>query len=240
LNLDPSKGSARLLFLDKDHVRIFKGESGPKASSEGTSMLEFDVAQKTLRETGQVSAQPYLLRVDSTCGRMLAVFQQQGGNYQLALCDARTGAVLKTLTEWQPHYPSASFMNDGRILAAERGSTQSTLRLYSSEGELQRTCPLGASRVSVAGPDVRGGKVVLETWESNDRHIDTGDVRLFDPATGDLQILPGLLPTHWNWWWSGGAPAGPAGAVTSRIFPNDKGQLVRYDFGTGTATPVKF
>jgi len=170
----------------------------------------------------------------------MLVILEQNGAFQLVLCDARTGDVLKALTEWQPHYPNGFFMSDGRILAAERGSTQSTLRLYSSEGELQRTCPLGASRIGVVGPEVRGGKVVIETWERRARQIDAKDVRLFDPSTGDLQVLPGLRPTDLNWWWSAEAEQSPAGGVTSWFFPDDKGQLVRYDFETGKATPVKF
>lgn len=233
------KGSPRLLFLDRDHVRIFKGQpDGPEASSGGTSIFEFDLAHKILQQTGHVPAQAYALRWDSSHGRMLAVFQQNGTR-QLALCDARTGAVLKVLTEWGPHYPIASFLGDGRILAAERGDAQSFLRLYSSEGELQRTCNLGASRIMAAGPEVSGGKVVLETWERRTKQIDAKDVRIFDPATGDLQILPGLRPDHY-WWLNEGAPAGPVGGVTSWFFPDDKGQLVRYDFQTGKTTPVKF
>jgi len=234
------KGTTRLLFLDRDHLRILRGDGGPRTAPDGTTILEFNVAQKTLQETGHVSSRSYLLQLDSTRGRMLAVFQQQGGNYQLALCDAQTGAVLKVLTEWGPHYPMASFMGDGRILAAEKGNAQSFLRLFSTQGELQRTCPLGASRIAVAGPKVWGGKVVVETWERQTKIYDEGDVRLFDPATGDLRILPGLRPTHSIWFRSDEAEQGSAGGVTSWLFPDDKGKLIRYDFETGKATPVKF
>jgi hypothetical protein len=239
-SLPSFKGSPRLMFLDRDHVRILKGVSdGPNATSDGTSILEFNVARKTLQETGHVPAQCYTLRWDSSHGRMLAVFQQNGTR-QLALCEAQTGAVLKVLTEWGPHYPMASFMGDGRILSAERGNAQSFLRLFSSEGELLRTCPMGASRIAVAGPKVWGAKVVVETWERETKIYDEGDVRLFDPATGDLRILPGLRPTHSIWFRSDEAGQGPAGGVTSSVFPDDKGQLVSYDFQSGKVTPVKF
>jgi len=114
---------------------------GPEASSGGTSILEFDLAHKRSSKTGHLPTQAYMLRWDATRGRILAVIRQNGES-QLALCEARTGAMLKVLTEWGPHYPVASFMGDGRILSAERGDAQSFLRLFSSEGELLRTCPL--------------------------------------------------------------------------------------------------
>jgi len=234
------RGPAWLMFLDRDHVRILKGGTdGPKASSDGTSILEFNVAQKTLQETGHVSTQAYLLQVDSTRTRMFAVFQQENRSYQLALCDARTGVVLKAVTEWGSRRPAGSFLGDGRILVSQRGDAQSVLRLYSSEGELQRTCTLTGSRIVVVGPEVRGGKVVLELWERRTKLVDAKEVRLFDPATGDLQVLPGLRPSHY-WWQGTEAEQWSHGGVTSWVFPDDKGKLVRYDFETGKATPVKF
>jgi hypothetical protein len=236
------KGSPRLMFTDKDHIRIFKGEAeGPKASSEGASILEMDLAHKALQQTGHVPTPAYMLRWDATCGRILAVTRQEG-KYQLALCDARTGAVVKVLTDWAPGLPIDSFLGDGRIVVSTRGSAESSLRLFSAEGELQRATTLGPWRSAVTGPQVVGGKVVLETQSFRPGHPDEGDVRLFDPATGDLKVLPGLRPTQWIWtWWRNeGVPPGPAGGVASWIFPNDQGQIVRYDFESGKATPLKF
>ena len=236
------KGSPRLLFLDRDHVRILKGQpDGPEADSGGTSILELDLAHKALQQTGHVPTQAYMLRWDATCGRILAVTRQEG-TFQLTLCDGRTGAVVKVLTDWAPGLPIDSFLGDGRIVVSTRGSAESSLRLFSAEGELQRTTTLGPWRSAVTGPQVVGGKVVLETQSFRPGHPDEGDVRLFDPATGDLKVLPGLRPTQWIWtWWRNeGVPPGPAGGVTSWIFPNDQGQIVRYDFESGKATPLKF
>jgi hypothetical protein len=240
LDSDPSsRGSVRLLFLDRDHLRIYRGDSeGPSAGLDGTTILEFDVPQKKLQETGHVSAQPHLLRVDATRTRMLAVVQQKGTR-QLTLCDGQTGALLKTLTPREPRLPVASFLGDGRIIACERRSAESFLRLFSADGDLQRTCSLGPSRIAAAGPEVRGGKVVLEIWERRTKQIDAKEVRLFDPATGDLQVISGLRPSQ-DWWQGAEAEQRPSGGVTSWFFPDDQGKLVRYDFQTGRASPVKF
>jgi hypothetical protein len=233
------KGTTRLLFLDRDHLRILRGESsGPRAAQVGTTILEFDVAEKTLQQTGQVAARSYLLRFDATRSRMLAVLEQNDA-YLLSLCDARTGAVTKTLADSGRHRLIASFLKDGRILAAERGDAQFFLRLYSSVGELQRTCTLSGSWIAATGPEVSGGKVVVEFWERRTKQIDAKQVRLFDPATGDLQILPSLRPSQ-NWWQRAEAERWPDGGVTTWLFPDEKGQLVRYDFETGQTTPVKF
>lgn len=233
------KGTTRLLFLDRDHLRILRGDTGQRTAPDGTTILEFDVAQKTLQETGRVAARSYSLQVDATRDRMLAVFQQKNGTYRLALCDAQTGTELKAVTEWTPHSPIASFMGDGRILVAHRGDAQSFLRLYSSEGDLQRTSTLSGSWIVAAGPEVRGGKVVLELWGRKTKLIDAREVRLYDPATGDLRALPGLRPSN-DWWRGAEADQRQGGAVTSWFFPDDKGKLVRYDFDTGKTTPVKF
>jgi hypothetical protein len=226
------------MFLDRNHVRILEGSDGPRSILDGTIILEFDVDQKRLQETGRISTQSHNLRYDSTRTRILAVFRQKGAS-QLALCDGRTGGVIKVITEWAPGLPIASFLADGRILVSTRGSAESFLRVFSAEGELLRTCPLGPSRVAAAGSEVTGGKIVIETWERRTKLIDAKDVRLFDPATGDLQVIPSLRPSQ-DWWQRAEAEQPQRGGVTSWFFPDDQGKLVRYDFESGKVTPVKF
>ncbi len=211
---------------------------GPEASSGGTSILEFDLARKTLQQTGHVPAQALYASVGFH-GRADARRALAERNFPARPVRRSNGRRDQGDDRVGDPASHGSFLGDGRILVARRGDAQSFLRVYSSEGELQRTCTLSGSRIVVAGPEVRGGKVVLEIWERRTKQLDAKEVRLFDPATGDLQVLPGLRPSHY-WWQGAEAEQRPSGGVTSWFFPDDKGKLVRYDFETGKATPVKF
>ena len=203
-----SLGSARLsdahyvrpLFVTNDLVRIY-------SSGNQTGIFEFDVANKSLRQTGVLPAGYFRFNRDRT--RALVFWKRPN----VEIYDARTGALLAS---FNGPTSSAKFLDDGRI-AAVNGDT---LNVFSPNGTLMRSIHLSkaiewivnagdgrvavllrnpGSRVTAAVVDIDRG-LVVRTEEglipayagqgsvllcSNDSH----DLLLWNTATGEKRVI---------------------------------------------------
>ena len=223
-------------FIERDRLLIFRCPTGPR-DEKGLTLMEFDVAGKKLQQVGQLPRTYYPKRLDASGGKMLAT--EGFSPWDLLLCDARTGTVLKTLLRQTAH-GTGYFLWDGRILAIDRTSTDTVLHLFTPEGEELKTFSLGAPRRVRVGAEPAPNQVMLETWEVGSGMLKTGDVRRLDLAAGTVQVLPGIKPCRSFWtfyqdaWWH---PASSRPAWD--LYLDDKGKLVRHDFATGETEEVK-
>lgn len=241
------KNGGDLVFAGDNLIRIYQSSAGPQGSKPGVetlSIFEWDLGKKTFEATGKTDdVMGWSLRVSPDRTRMLLV-QAGAQTSRLLLCDARTGAVLKVL--WQAaaiSKTSGVFLQDGRIVAIERKGGELALRVFTAAGDEQHAVQWspGKGRGVWLGPEPLPGKVLLVSYPPRTEWIKTNKVHLWDVDTGAITLLPGLHATFGGWWsWYNRDVAASPGSQGADLFLNDKGQLVRYDFGTGQQTPVKF
>jgi len=196
----PERRYVRPMFVSNDLVRFY-------ASGNETRIFEFDVANKSLRQTGAMPAGYFRFNRDRT--RALAFWKRPSAE----IYDARTGALLAS---FNGPTSSAKFLDDGRI-AATYGDI---LNIFSPNGTLVRSIHLAkpidwmasagdgrvvvllrnpGSRSTAAVVDIDHG-VVVRTEEglipayagqgsvllcSNDSH----DLLLWNTATGEKRVM---------------------------------------------------
>jgi len=142
-----SLGSARFsgaryvrpMFVTNDLVRIY-------ASGKETRIFEFDVANKSLRQTGAMSSEYFRFNRDRT--RALTFWKRPNAE----IYDARTGALLAS---FNGPTSSARLLDDGRIVAAY----EYTLNIFNPDGTLMRSIhlPKPIDWITIAG----GNRVVV-------------------------------------------------------------------------------
>ncbi len=161
------------LFLSNDLVRVY-------AHGNGTRILEYDVAKRTFRQTGQVPVD--FFRVNREQTRALVFWKRP----TIEIRDAHSGDLLATANI---SASSARFLQDGRIVAVE-GRT--TLHLLSADGALIRSIAL-PGQVQSPVFDIGGGRVVVVVEQSGQRWIDL----VIDLEHGAiLRTEKGLIPVY--------------------------------------------
>jgi ABC-type transport system involved in multi-copper enzyme maturation permease subunit len=192
-----SLGSARLsdaryvrpMFVTNDLVRIY-------ASGNETRIIEFDVVNKSLRQTGVLPAEYFRFNRDRT--RALAFWKRPNAE----IYDARTGALLAS---FNGSTSSAKFLDDGRIAAVH----ENTLNIFNPNGTLMRSIYLpkpiewiasaGDGRVVVllrnpgrrataAVVDIERGVVVRTEEDLQPAYAGQGSVLLCSNASHDLVL----------------------------------------------------
>jgi hypothetical protein len=238
-----------LYFMDRDTLRLCltTNEIRPTTINAVSDLWEFAIPSSKLTKTGAVvNARPWSVQVNAAGDRIL-VYDDKDllvlGSARLLLCDARTGEIIRQLAVGKG-LPRAGFLWDGRILVSKRFAPRS-ITLYSSEGVQQRVVDIQEGiDISISGPQVAPSKILAHTraLTESDRQSQRGaDVSILDIDTGEVQVLRGMkeLDGFWNpYYLPRLAPASEN--ASTQFFLDSQGNLVRYDFKTGTASLVKF
>jgi hypothetical protein len=221
-------GNDRLLL----YQRIAPGRPGEE-TPDALKLYAFDAASRKLEATGSVpSYYGTLFWVSSDGGRLLTRTGRRG-QVGVTLRDGRTGEALSQIAEGQEAAWPA-FLPDGRIVVVERSGGQTRARVFSREGQEQRTYPLGGGiSAAVLGEPVQRS-LLFVTKPMEERSWLLATFFLLDLDTGKVTGLEGLRPASVPWWWEEEIRlGGSAGIPQTGLFLDAKGGLVRYDFATG-------
>ncbi len=225
---------ARLLFTDPDHLRIYMVPSGDTSHLD---ILELDVENRRLLRTGGIgnlTGWP-LLATDRAAHRLLCLEMEAK---RMRLFEARTGKLIRQLTDTYNFGASFRFLFDGRILVLTRSGAERVLKVLSPDGEDLRDIlfpggPLKGTRITSMGGETSPGKIAVATGGIGDQtafliSLDEGKVR---------QLGQHLQPvSRWAWFYGPINSVSPPGAPASTMFQSDDGSLVRVDPDTGKQT----
>jgi hypothetical protein len=226
----PEYRLARLLFIEPDRLRIYMVPAGETSRLD---ILELDVAGRRLVRTGGIGdlASWPLLATDRTARRLLCLEMEAK---RVRLLDARSGRLIRPLTDSQAFGVTSGFLFDGRIFVVRRSGAERVLEVLSPDGERLREMPfpggpLKGTRVTSMGAEVSPGRIVVSTGETGDPtafllSLDEGTVRPLGPH---LQPV-----SRWAWFYGPPNSVPPPGAPASTLF-QDGGSLVRLDLATG-------
>jgi ABC-type transport system involved in multi-copper enzyme maturation permease subunit len=147
----------RASFVTPDVVRTYLNVPG------GVKIVELDARSRVLQDTGFIASPNFLMvYADSSAAHMLV---RQAHEDRLTLNDARTGAVIRTLTNGT-QVKAARYLRDGRIAIVDGPDSAAVLHILAADGTLQRDIPLGAKRATrIVGDD--GTRVVLNEGASD-------------------------------------------------------------------------
>jgi ABC-type transport system involved in multi-copper enzyme maturation permease subunit len=203
-----SLGSARVpdarwlnaMFASNDLLRI------DAHVANGIRVYEFDVARKTLRQTGEAPVSHWRLNSDYT--RAIAYWKQS----DITMYDARTARPLTTVPL---KASTARILRDGRIAAIDE---RNVLRVFKADGAPIRSIALPAEPISPISDIGNGLVVVVVKMRQTDLVIDidrgaivrtesgltpayngqgpqllcenkTHDLVLWNPATGEKRVV---------------------------------------------------
>ena len=177
--LTKNGGYISALAFSRDGKTLFSGEQLPAAAM--TRLWDLATGKERQRFPGQAFV---ALSAD---GEVMATASAK--RHVLHLVNWRTGETLLTLKNFPGNGPprdinSACFSADGKIIATAC-RFDSAIRLWNARsGDLVRTIPLAAYAFSVAFSADGKTLAVGAPWG-----LDHNQIRLFDPTTGDEQML---------------------------------------------------
>jgi len=223
---------ARAWFVSADRLRLL-GFSDPRGRVErgDLAILELDVPEKRLRETGRIPdvARSALFFVRDGGGATLLLRDTCEGSTTFALVNAVTGSTVAALAACDRDTAcQATTLADGRIVVGEAGATGARLRVFSPAGEAERVLELPAARTIRLGLEPVAGSVAVAL--APDRLADWAayTTLIVDIAHGSRTALGrAYRPAGWYWWVSDWRFA--AGGTAARAFLAQDGSLVLLD-----------
>ncbi|MCA1582121.1 MAG: hypothetical protein LC796_12180 [Acidobacteria bacterium] len=230
----PPRDVASARFVGPGTVRIFRSSiAGVTALRPDMQILEYDVAGRTLAQAGATESLPYwgMMLINRAGDRFVS--SRTFAGTRITLRDARTGAVLATLRQGPPLRSTLSrFLSDGRLVLALGDNSASWLEVFSPSGEKERRIEIGGSGRLRPGPEVAAGRLAV-AWI---RDLPGGrqakpvlEIADLDRGTA-APVADGLVPIG-DWWWSREGPA--PGSEASKLFLDERGEVVRFDPPTG-------
>jgi hypothetical protein len=226
------EGTGRLLL----YQRIRPGRIGAQENA-AIRLYSFEVGPKQLETTGSVPEYYGSRFWVSPSGARLLTRSGTARRVGVTLRDGLTGGVLKQLAEGLDGC-LPGFLPDGRIVVVERTLAETSVHLFSPDGEALRSYPLGSDLSAVFASEPVPGSLLFMTKPIGDNYWTRSSSRLLDLATGTVTTLEGLRPAVFPWW-SGDYRLGryPSDGSGS-LFLDEEGGLVRYDFATGQRTVI--
>ncbi len=228
-------GAVRALWGTTEVVGLAAWNPGPANRDQADMRLfELDVRRRSVTETGRIAGVErrgfWFLAFDPERGRILTrVGARSAGAIELH--DARTGSRLATLASsdnaslfW------ATFLAGGRLAAGTVAGDAGELRLFSPDGSLERTIPLGAARVvnlaAQPSPDtlVVGTRLVANDYLTTERRSLVVDLR----AGAVTELARGCRPLA-SWPWRQEVVAPVPGSAATRAFIDPNGHLAVLD-----------
>jgi hypothetical protein len=220
--LPPGWRAAATCFLAEDRVRLWLVPLDVKPRAHvGIQVLDLAAGGDSRTARFELTPAPIggwpVVIPDAGGGRLLT---EHG---RLDLRDGATGSLIATLAEG-PGRPSAAFMQDGRVVVADRVQGRARLRVFDSNGAPEaETLRPGALPLRV-GPEVTPGRVAVFAGYAD------GETLVVDLATlAVVERIEHLVPASSSMG-NVSSPVRPAGSVH---FFLGGGRLVRIDFSTG-------
>ncbi|MDD5563812.1 MAG: hypothetical protein PHQ91_08875 [Thermoanaerobaculaceae bacterium] len=237
-------GLIKVLWPDSGNLYLAAWNPVPgNADQADMRLFDFDVARRTLTETGGVAGVErfgfFRLQFDPATGNLVTRTGPPSAA-SLALCDARTGMRVATLaTCAEASQCAATILSDGTIAVGEAGESGARLRIFSAAGGLQRTIPVGAGRtIAIGGQPTPGTLVIATRAETQNPSWAARTAAVVDLATGTVAPLGrGYVPVA-SWWWVQGGTAPSPGSVATRSFIAPDGRFVLLDPATGAFRAV--
>jgi hypothetical protein len=189
----------------------------------GMKIMELDARSRVLRDTGFIASPTFLLvSADSSGAHMLV---RQPREDVLTLNDARTGAVIRTLTTGT-HLKAAHYLRDGRIAVVDGPDSATVLHILAADGTSNRDIPLGAKQATtIVGDD--GTRVVL-----NDADVASGR-RVYESVNMTSGVIEHREPIR-DWVSSGVFDTRPPIEPLREVFyVGDEGRIVAWSPATG-------
>lgn len=153
-------GFYRGCFVSPDLFRLYV------QGRDGLSIHELDLRARRMTTTGAIAATRYVaFSLDPAGSRMLVRRNDDDG---LTLCDARTGAPIRSVAASSKNILMQRFLRDGRMVFVESRGTKGILHLLSPDGAPLRDIPLDLAldRLRYLGDD--GERLTLSTWRLGD------------------------------------------------------------------------
>ncbi|HPW56909.1 MAG TPA: hypothetical protein PLP31_14345 [Thermoanaerobaculaceae bacterium] len=246
LDAHSSQISIRFATDDELVVSVWP-ETGPStATAVDATLWRFDVRSGKLERTGTLEASRY--RDDwgipaDPLGELRLAFHPRGSEMELAMHDARTGALKASLLS-QPDQPllGATFLADGRIVVGESRTAAgepARVHLFGRDGRLLRSVAMPDGKIggfgSEVAPDVLAVRLgTLESWAGRG-----GNTVLVDLEAGTVRRLAaGHVPIPSVSWWSPGRTPATPGSAASRLFRTPEGGLALYDPASDSFTTI--
>ena len=237
-------GWTKVLWVGSEALDLAAWTPTPANADRGDMRLfEFDVAHRTLTETGGVAGVERF-------GFLTLLFDPATGNLvtrtgppsaaSLILCDARTGTRVATLaTCADASQCAATILSDGTIAVGDAGESGARLRIFSPTGALQRTIPVGPGRaLAIGGQPTPATLVITTRANTGDRPLADRTTFLVDIVAGTVAALgQGYRPLA-SWSWSQGVAVPTPGSVAARAFIDPDQHLVVLDPATGSFRTV--
>jgi hypothetical protein len=139
----PNARRINSLFVTNDLIRIYDHDEQIR-----TRIFEYDVANKSFRQTGEAAVPFWRFNADKT--RTIAYWKRP----DITIYDARTGQVVMTIPI---KAATAKFLKDGRIAAIDE---RNVLQIFAADGAPIRSIALPAEPVAPM-LDIGGGLVVV-------------------------------------------------------------------------------
>lgn len=153
----PDDRIERFFFASPNTIRMYRRKHDVVAN-EPIRIVQYDLAKKSVTQTGTFSAGQARLYAMNSDGSRLIVF---GAGEPLVLRDARAGIQIATL-QMGPGEPRwASFLHDGRIAATEVAQNEAKLRIFAADGTPQMEIPIGDFTVAQVVGEASGDRVVV-------------------------------------------------------------------------------
>ena len=178
---EQARGFTCATFAGPDILRVYRVRLSPDASMKSViDILELDVARRRLGQTGTAGpfARTFPILTDAARERLLV----RDGPESVALLDARTGAILRTISGAGAISRSADFLSDGRIALFESPGGQGRVVVLSRDGDREKEIPIGpAERAYILG-ERPAGSLVIAAGSRNELIEYAGRVLVIDLA----------------------------------------------------------
>jgi len=228
-------------FVERDRARVLvlidiAGDEAPSLKA-----LEFDIADRTLTETGTVADAGYWFAatIDSDRDRLLLRTTSAGGEHTYRYVDGRTLEPVGWSAGRELGSP-VRMLADGRLLRRVDEGDASWLERLTPDGEIDARIRLpGTVRSVVIGAEPTTAAVAVAVSDREDSDRERGDwlLRLIDLESGEIRELGHGLPATPFIWDVLHTPL-PAGSAAARLFLGEGNSLLLWNPVTGRMEPV--
>jgi len=178
---DHARGFTCATFAGADVLRIYAVRPAPDSPRKSIiDIQELDVPRRRLLRTGTAGpfAHTFPILTDAARERLLV----RDGPESVTLLDARTGALLRTISGAAAISRSADFLSDGRIALFESPGGQGRVAVLSRDGDREKEIPIGpAERAYILG-ERPAGSLMIVVGSRNDLIQYAGRVLVVDLA----------------------------------------------------------
>jgi hypothetical protein len=229
-----------MVFPAVDLLRLYAEESSEQGAVDQVSrqigVYDFAIAARKLTPIGRTETfRGWLTLRRSPDGSRFLVIDPRGKT--TTLHEDPSGRRVATLSSGEGWVRSAVFLSDGRIASTERNAAGTRVRVFSSDGEEQKTIPIrdGPGWRIALGGEVSAGKLVVDSRQAKSGPNES-EILLVDTRTGQSRsVARGLTPVTNPPWRAQDdpEPATAAESEATKLFYGDGESLVRFDAMTG-------